>query len=57
MKLLNYIQIDYSKPPPLLKQLIKRDRLTKHEAHTINRALAWNGTTLRWIPDSNDGTN
>lgn len=57
MKQLNYIQIDYSKPPPLLKQLIKRDRLTKHEAHTINRALAWNGTTLRWIPDSNDGTN
>lgn len=56
MKTFNYIQIDYDKPPPLLKQLVKRGRLTKHEAHTINRALALNGTTLRWIPDPNDST-
>jgi len=46
-----YLQIDWSKPPPLIKQLNKRCKLSAQEAHHLNKGLALNGFTLRWIPD------
>lgn len=33
------------------RKTIRESRLTPHEQHTLNRALRFNGTTLRWIRD------
>ena len=46
---LNYYQVDWSKPPPPLDSMVKWTRLTEEEAGNKNYALAANGTTLRWI--------
>lgn len=45
-----YIMIDYGKIPPPWEP-IKRVTLTEYEAHTLNRALQMNQTTLRYIKE------
>jgi len=43
-----YMQIDWSKPAKLLYRS-PVTMLSEHEAHTLNKALAMNRTTLRYI--------
>jgi hypothetical protein len=46
-ELYTYYQIDWSKPSSALK--LKECKLTEYEAHELNKGLALNGFTLRWI--------
>ena len=50
----SYEMIDWSKQPSLF---IRKTKLTKHEAHTLNRALAMNQTTLRYVKTEQETTN
>ena len=42
-----YKLIDWNKPKPVLPE--RETQLTEHEAHTLNRGLMMNRTTLRYI--------
>lgn len=44
-----YKLIDWSKPKPVLPE--RETQLTEYEAHTLNRGLAMNGTTLRYVKE------
>lgn len=46
-----YALIDWSKPEPPVRAMIRRSDLTKSEAQIKNNALRMNRTTLRWVPD------
>lgn len=46
-KLHTYYQIDWSKPASALK--LNECKLTEYEAYEINKGLALNGFTLRWV--------
>lgn len=48
-QLRDYDLIDWNKPPPVLRRLVRTGRLTRQEASTLNRALRQNRTTLRWV--------
>ena len=50
-KLKLYALIDWSKPEPPIRTMIRRDKLTPSEAQIKNNALRMNRTTLRWVPD------
>ena len=43
-----YKLIDWSKPPPVVEE--KLMKLTKYEAHHLNKAFALNRITKRWVP-------
>ena len=46
--LLEYELVDWSKKRPI-ERLVRKTKLTKDEAITLNRALAMNRTTLRYV--------
>jgi len=46
-KLLTYILIDYSKPPPVFPEL--EIQMTEREAHARNQGFAMNRVTKRYI--------
>ena len=50
--LLDYYQVDWSKPPPVIPRLVKHTKLTEHDALSKNQAFGLNGVTLRWIKSS-----
>ena len=39
--------IDWSKPAPVIPE--KTSSLTRYEAHALNKGMAMNGLTKRWI--------
>jgi len=45
---IKYKLIDWSKPAPVLPE--KQLTLTKYEASSLNKGMAMNGLTKRWIP-------
>jgi hypothetical protein len=54
--LLDYYQVDWTKPPPVIPQLVKRTKLTEYEAWSKNQAFALNGVSLRWVKDTTNAS-